>query len=862
MILRTIYLTATFLFIASYLLAQGSTVRQAQSRMEKGKWEAAKEVLIKGIKKDTLNAELYYGLSRWFFHPSNPSYQLDSAHHYSLLSINLYSQLPAKQKERLQRQELDSVVMILLREKIDSAAFVRAKAGNTENAYNFFIQHFKYASEIPKAIELRDEVGFLDALKSDTWKSFQQYFTTYPKSHRKEEAMTRYHKLLFEDKTGDHKLESYRAFVKDFPESPYAEVAHQQIFEISTSIGSVEAFIEFIHTGGTPKNVEQARNLLFHLLKQQEVEMPTDLITDSLRNVADANKGFWVPFFHSGRFGLMDSLGHEKLPAEFKTISENYLCGNIREDVISTDEGLYNRLGKRFASVLANVTDIGFGFLKVGDSTCAQLLHKSGVTFFDSCMEDIKVVGNSFIAARRKGLWGLYTFTGRTLFQPIWDDIQSVEGVVVFTRLGRKILFTPSQVATISNKNTLKEELIFDEVRPFGKGTLLVRDGDKEGILTSQLEFSVPLEQQHLSVAPYGLLKEIKNRYVIEGISVEMSKLSWDHVTQRSQWLILERAGQQEIYNLSKKEILKEEVDSAWLDKGLLFISNTDSIHVYSTARKLISFASDFKFSFVPARDSVMYFYTEGRNKKSLYEIKSGIRLFTYDFNRIESLTPTVFLITRKNKMGLLARNEKLLLPIEYDAIVQTSGSSVSLYKDKKFGLYDLINGRLIKPQYDRNVIFLNTAWLAASKDKLYGLMDWEGKPLTAFTYDEIQPWNDKLVWARKQTTWQLMDVATGKVILDKVSDFQVTYTANDVIARITSGQLHGIFSKAVGTIIPVAFSTIVNIGSEEYPFYFTDKEVREADIHVVLYYNKEGKLLKKVVCEEEDFERIYCEGN
>jgi hypothetical protein len=212
--------------------------------------------------------------------------------------------------------------------------------------------------------------------------------------------------------------------------------------------------------------------------------------------------------------------------------------------------------------------------------------------------------------------------------------------------------------------------------------------------------------------------------------------------------------------------------------------------------------------------------------------------------------------------MGLLSKNEKLLLPIEYDAIVQASGNYVSLYKDKKFGLYDLTKGRLIKPQYDRNVIFLNATWLAASKDKLYGLMDWEEKPLTPFAFDEIQPWNDKLVWARKQTTWQLLDVVTGKIILDKVTEFQITRSATDVIARITSGQFHGIFSKAIGTIIPVSFSTIVNIGSEEYPFYFTDKEVREADIHVIIYYSKEGKLVRKVVCEEDDFEKIYCEGN
>jgi len=51
----------------------------------------------------------------------------------------------------------------------------------------------------------------------------------------------------------------------------------------------------------------------------------------------------------------------------------------------------------------------------------------------------------------------------------------------------------------------------------------------------------------------------------------------------------------------------------------------------------------------------------------------------------------------------------------------------------------------------------------------------------------------------------------------------------------------------------------ITNLGSEDEPLYFTAKEVEEAGIVVVIYYNKDGKLLRKQVYEDEEYAHIIC---
>jgi hypothetical protein len=59
-----------------------------------------------------------------------------------------------------------------------------------------------------------------------------------------------------------------------------------------------------------------------------------------------------------------------------------------------------------------------------------------------------------------------------------------------------------------------------------------------------------------------------------------------------------------------------------------------------------------------------------------------------------------------------------------------------------------------------------------------------------------------------------------------------------------------------------VSFSDIINVGSPAQPLYFTEKHVEEASIFVVIYYDSAGKMLRREIYEQDDYEKIYCSNN
>jgi len=123
----------------------------------------------------------------------------------------------------------------------------RPKQTNTEKSYQDFISRHTFARERAAAIELRDEVAFVNVLRQNSYQGFEKYLNQYPQSLRAREAKDRYEKLLFESRTRDKKLRSYLLFVNEFPSSPYKPIADKNIFELKTVGGTPEDFAKFIN---------------------------------------------------------------------------------------------------------------------------------------------------------------------------------------------------------------------------------------------------------------------------------------------------------------------------------------------------------------------------------------------------------------------------------------------------------------------------------------------------------------------------------------------------------------------------------------------------------------------------------------
>lgn len=840
-------------------------VGKAASRMQSGKWSSAEQILKKAISKDTLDIEARLLYGQFFLFATNPQHNLDSAKFHVSESSRVYARLEARQRERLMRSGIDSLTIAALGQEIDSAAFEAAKSQNTVLAYEHFVSGFSGADQVEMAKDLMHEVAFLEALRINTPKAFSDYLVRFPGSRRVSEVRERFDLLVFQEITEDGRLSSYRKFVELYPQSAYCGEAEKRIFEMSTAPGLPDGYHQFLSQYALSAYADRARNILYYLSHEPDAER---FVSDSLARLDKLNSGYWVPFFKNGLYGFMDENGKEMIAPRFQSIDSSYRCGNIREDVVLTSDGLFSRSGHRLLNVNPErSTPLGPGFLFVTSEGCGTVIHKSGFTIGPPCVSGARTISDQFVAIREHQKWKMYAFNGLLLSANEYEDIAFEEKIIVLTRSGKKLLTTAGQWAAAAEGNPIDVSLVFDEVRAWGDGNLLVKNGSLEGVIDQSLEFVIPLDRQSLVKTSSGFIRSKDGQRRVVGTIPELEQQSYENVLDLGDWMVLSKSGKLLLYRVSARTIVGRGLDSVWLRSSIPFATRNDSLIVFGLSGKPAVFDSKAPLSFIRSRDTLVYYWVQDKKVRTVFDALNNRKLFSAEFEDIESIGSGLFVIKQKNKrgqvkLGVAGQDGKFVLPPEYDAIIPSSSRYLSLLKEKHFGLYDVSRKLLLKATYERNILPYSDKYFIAFKGG-YGLINEKEEPVTAFEFDEIRFWNDTSAWVRKSYSWSVYCISDRTTKLTRVRSFQfIRDTGEEKVVRIQQENHYGIVSNVHGVVIPATFSEVINVGSIEKPLYFTDKRVEEAEIDVVIYYDHRGKLIRKQVYESDEYENIYCEEN
>lgn len=843
-------------------MGQISPEKLAQGKMDRGKWLKVEQSIRKAMFKDSLDPEPQYLLSLYYFAGGNPSYNIDSAYTYSKSTQRIFKLSTLKERDRLRKIPLDSLQLSRLAEKIDSTSFDKAKRLNTEVSYQYFIDRYSTARQVSAATELRDEVAFLEALKINSWYSFQMFMRKYPASHRRGDAQTRYDKLLFEEKTKDQRLASYIKFYQQYPESPYHAPVEKNIFEQSTAAGTSESFRWFIEHYPASKWSGRAKNILYKLHTTEEGNIfNTSWMTDSLKQVEHLNKFYWVPTYKSGLYGFMDEQGNEVIAPKFESISEDYRCGDVHDRLLATSRGLLARNEVvLWPGRIQEAKEIGLGYLLLSSDSGKVVLHESGFRIGLKSVSNAQVIANGFIGLEQNKKWIVYSLTGKMLLPSSYDDVQSFDSLIVLSKNGKKILTTPARIGRTADKSDFKEGFVVEDLRRWGSQQYWVRNGILEGVIDANLNFVIPLDRQVLRKTSFGFLQGKDDKLFIKGIG-RLENTPYKAVSEQAGWIRLTTANDRHLLYDRLFDRLTE-ADSIWFQGQLAFLQSGDSVHAFLPAGQKLSFLGNNSFQVKEFRDSSAWIVTEDKKKKTVFHAASGVKLFTLDFDQIEAVSPDIFLITKLNKKGLVTEDGEVMVPMEYDAIVAVETSSFSLLKEKKFGWYDAKTKQLIKPAFDRNIKSYSDHFRLGFKDKGYAFILPDGKPWGPFDWEEIQYWNDSSAWVKKNFQWMLIGIHSQKVKLDRIRSFSaIKDSPTEKIYAVRQDNAYGVVSSRVGTVIPIQYSDIINLGNKEVPLYFTERHIEEAGISVVVYYDQHGKIIRKQAMETEDFEKISCDN-
>jgi hypothetical protein len=852
-------LTLILLLFLGHAQAQLSLEFLAMSSLERGKWEKTRNQLTKALRKDSLNAGALYGYSRYYFTVRCPDFQIDSAYSYVVKAQRVLARSADKQRDKWRKLPMDSMQLVIHRQRIDSAAFARAVSINTEAGYIDFIQRFKGATQLVRASELRDEVAYINALKENTYQSFDAYIKKYPGSSRLDDAKSRYERLLFEVKTKDKKLASYESFLLNYPSTPFRAEVELQIFQIMTASGEPNLFEKYLANYSTSRNAKTARDILYHQAKEEDKPIPVIALTDSLRVIQQLEKTYLVPYLKDGLVGFMNERGDQVIKPQLKEIDAYYVCGNVTDELIVEKDVVLTRNNViLFNRAIDDYDGLGYGFLKIVSDGCVKIIHYSGYTIADDiCLEDAKVLGHNFLALKSNGSWGVWTFTGRMLLPFYWDELDQIGQVVVLARKGKANLVSVSEIALSADNVKVNFSKSFDEVRAWPNNRIWVRNDDKQYVLTQQLTEWIEEDKQELTVTFFGALK--KSAAGFSFIGSMPSKELYRGIKINQPWIAGKTQTDWRLVNPQTLRPSSAKYDSIQFTGPLAIGIFKDSVHIYFSPSSYLKTTSHSRLQFLPGKDSVFYFIMEEADKKKVFDA-SGSELFSILADKIEYNNEGWFTITKKEKRGLVDRYGKIVINPEYDAIGPIQNGVVSVLKDKRFGLMNLKAKTQIKHEYDKNLTVYSPTVLVAFKNGAYGFIGWNNKPISNFEFEEVLYWNDSLAWVKKNYNWRLYNFKSKKVVEDKVKKFKwVENTVAEKVLIFQQENNFGVISNTRGVIIQPTFSGIVNLGSAETPLYFTEKHVEEASIFVVIYYNENGIQFLRQVFEEDEYDRIYC---
>lgn len=858
-----IFLLCCWLSLATSVGYAQSLEKRAAKNIEKGKWDKAASFLNKAMARDSANVVAEYLWSRYYFDKRNPRYNIVFAYNAVTQSLDKLQLQSSRGREKIARFPLDSLKIVRLREQIDSVSFSLARAQNTEEGYIDFLLRHPFSSDRKTAEQLRNAVAFLNAVNQNTFKAFKSFLEKYPEANEKDDARTRYERLLFEEKTRDRRLASFESFLKEYPQTPFRKEIEKDIFELFTLSGEVERFMSYLKLyPGSPFH-KRATDILFHILyDNDESGLPGVVLTDSLEKVIASNQGYLVPFLKKGKFGFMNAMGFEVIPPAFDELPEDYVCGNITDDLLVFNDRVVNRMGTTIVSgSIEEVDDLGSGFLKIKSGECLKVIHKSGFRI-DTCALDAKMIEKRFLAIQSDRGWMIRSLTGRPVHSEYWDDIALYQKVIALKKDGNQILLTFKQLADQAHEQEFTATTVVDEVKLLNNGMLWVSAQGNEGVYDQSLKEIVPLGDQKIQQCFAGFIIRTTEGFSVYDYRGGKSSF-FENVIVNEPVMVVTKNSQQYIYDWRDQKLMGRPYDSIGFEGSFMKAWTTDSLFLQFQSRS-IRYSPNIKTAFVSGKDSASFILVESDGKKSVLD-NEGLTLFTMPsaaFESIQHAGGDFFIVSKKEKKGLIDAVGKVVLPVDYDAIGTLTNQTISVLKTGHFGLLNVLSRKLIRPQYDKNIITYKSNLLVAIRGGRHGFIDWDNKPQSKFEFEEVRFWNDSIALVKRSNHWEMLSLASGKTVLSEIREIiPIRESANEKLYIMNQNNLFGVMSSTRGRVIPFSFSDLGNVGSAEEPLYFTEKHVAEASVFVVIYYDRGGKMLRREVYEEpEDYEKIYCQ--
>ncbi|MFH0895215.1 MAG: WG repeat-containing protein [Bacteroidota bacterium] len=154
---------------------------------------------------------------------------------------------------------------------------------------------------------------------------------------------------------------------------------------------------------------------------------------------------------------------------------------------------------------------------------------------------------------------------------------------------------------------------------------------------------------------------------------------------------------------------------------------------------------------------------------------------FEYDYIDHFRNECNLVMISRDKLCGMANRSFRFIIPCLYEGLNPYSIKGRVIYTEKgKNGILDTLGNRITEPIFDQ-IGWLNDGMARASKNKLFGMIDANGKEVIPFQYDQIgDKFYNGLLMFQQNGKWGFLDLDGNVVIpegFDEVRNFEMKIT-------------------------------------------------------------------------------------
>lgn len=237
-----------------------------------------------------------------------------------------------------------------------------------------------------------------------------------------------------------------------------------------------------------------------------------------------------------------------------------------------------------------------------------------------------------------------------------------------------------------------------------------------------------------------------------------------------------------------------------------LVYANADSLYGYYDRNGNTRIAPKFNEAYPFSKDIAKVQVGDNQAFIDIY----GTYVVAPGYPEISFFNDSLLIFEEDDKVGLMRKNCRVLVPAEFEEIGQLSFDRALVVKEELIGYIDGTGKQIILPQYEQYPNYQKRGQfhsnLAIVKQKgKFGAIDLNGKVAIPLSFTEIGDISALMAFS-KGKGWGFMDL-TGKVIIQPTFDYAESFKDGQAIVEKLT--LQGVIDAKGNEIIPITYTSV-----------------------------------------------------